>query len=120
MSQRGRKLVEELFGCAGVVAELREAKWRGRQKVAGLLTPAAAAYDLVRMQNLTAATARRLWSRPAGGPLWAARGRDDGAEVRSPELSLTRKSEHGVICGSSESSLGDLLKPCGRASDLFR
>lgn len=112
--------MEELFGCARVVAGLRKAKTRGRQKVAGLLTPAAAAYNRVRMRSLRAATACRLWSRPAGGLLWAARGRDDGAEVRSPELSLTRKSEHGVICGSSESSLGDLLKPCGRASDLFR
>lgn len=49
--------MEELFGCARVVAGLRKAKRRGRQKVAGLLTPAAAAYNRVRMRSLRAATA---------------------------------------------------------------
>jgi len=57
MSQRRRKLVEEFFGWAKVVAGLRKVKLRGREKVGWLFTLAAAAYNLVRMRNLMAATA---------------------------------------------------------------
>ncbi len=56
-SQRRRKLVEEFFGWAKVVAGLRKVKLRGREKVGWLFTLAAAAYNLVRMRNLMAATA---------------------------------------------------------------
>jgi IS5 family transposase len=57
VSQRRRKLVEEFFGWAKVVAGLRKVKLRGREKVGWLFTLAAAAYNLVRMRNLMAATA---------------------------------------------------------------
>ena len=57
MSQKRRKLVEEFFGWAKVVAGLRKVKLRGREKVGWLFTLAAAAYNLVRMRNLMVATA---------------------------------------------------------------
>ncbi len=57
VSQRRRKGVEELFGWAKVVAGLRKVKLRGREKVGWLFPLAAAAYNLVRMRNLMAATA---------------------------------------------------------------
>jgi IS5 family transposase len=56
-SQRKRKMVEEFFGWAKVVAGLRKVKLRGREKVGWLFTLAAAAYNLVRMRNLMVATA---------------------------------------------------------------
>jgi len=55
-SQRKRKLVEEFCGWAKTVAGLRKARWRGRERVGWLFT-LAAAYNLVRMTNLMAATA---------------------------------------------------------------
>jgi hypothetical protein len=57
VSQRRRKGVEEFFGWAKVVAGLRKVKLRGREKVGWLFPLAAAAYNLVRMMNLMAATA---------------------------------------------------------------
>jgi len=57
VNQRRRKLVEDSFGWAKVVAGLRKVKLRGREKVGWLFTLAAAAYNLVRMRNLMAATA---------------------------------------------------------------
>jgi len=57
VSQKRRKLVEEFFGWAKVVAGLRKVKLRGREKVGWLFTLAAAAYGLARMRNLMAATA---------------------------------------------------------------
>jgi transposase len=56
-SQRKRKMVEEFFGWAKVVAGLRKVKLRGREKVGWLFTLAAAAYNLIRMRNLMVATA---------------------------------------------------------------
>ncbi len=56
-SQRRRKGVEEFFGWAKVVAGLRKVKLRGQEKVGWLFPLAAAAYNLVRMRNLMAATA---------------------------------------------------------------
>ncbi len=56
-SQRRRKRVEEFFGWAKVVAGLRKVKLRGREKVGWLFTLAAAAYNLVSMRSLMAATA---------------------------------------------------------------
>jgi hypothetical protein len=49
--------VEEFFAWAKVVAGLRKVKLRGREKAGWLFTLAAAAYNLVRMRNLMAATA---------------------------------------------------------------
>ncbi len=57
VSQRRRKMVEEFFGRAKVVGGLRKVKLRGKEKVGWLFTLAAAAYNLVRMRNLTPATA---------------------------------------------------------------
>jgi len=57
LSQRARKRVEEFFGWLKTVAGLRKLKWRGLQKVGWMVTLAAAAYNLVRMRNLMAATA---------------------------------------------------------------
>jgi hypothetical protein len=57
VSQRRRKLVEEFFGWAKVVAGLRKVKLMKREKVGLLFTLAPAAYNLARMRNLMAATA---------------------------------------------------------------
>jgi len=57
LSQRARKRVEEFFGWLKTVAGLRKLRWRGKEKVGWMVTLAAAAYNLVRMRNLMAATA---------------------------------------------------------------
>ncbi len=57
LSQRAGKRVEEFFGWMKTVAGLRKVRWRGKEKVGGMVTRAAAAYNLVRMRNLMAATA---------------------------------------------------------------
>ncbi len=57
VSQRKRKLVEEFFGWLKTAAGLRKVRWRGRERVGWMFTLAAAAYNLVRMRNLMAATA---------------------------------------------------------------
>ena len=57
MSQRNRKRVEEIFGWIKTVAGLRKTKHRGRKRVDWMFTFAAAAYNLVRLRNLTPATA---------------------------------------------------------------
>jgi len=57
VSQKIGERVEEFFGWAKTVAGLRKARWRGRERVGWLFTLAAAAYNLVRMRNLMAATA---------------------------------------------------------------
>ncbi len=57
LSQRARKRVEEFFGWMKTVAGLRKVRWRGKEKVRWMVTLAAAAYNLVRMRNLMAATA---------------------------------------------------------------
>jgi IS5 family transposase len=56
LSQRARKRVEQVFGWLKTVAGLRKVRWRGCEKVGWLVT-LAAAYNLVRMRNLMAATA---------------------------------------------------------------
>lgn len=53
-SQRRRKLVEEFFGWAKTVAGMRRARHVGREKIRQCFELAAAAYNLVRMRNLTA------------------------------------------------------------------
>jgi len=55
VSQRKRKLVEEFFGWLKTVAGQRKTKYRGLWRVGWAFTFAAAAYNLVRMRNLSAA-----------------------------------------------------------------
>jgi len=54
VSQRKRKLVEEVFGWMKTIAGQRKTKYRGLWKVGWIFTFAAAAYNLVRMRTLTA------------------------------------------------------------------
>jgi transposase len=57
VSQRKRKRVEEIFGWIKTIAGLRKTKHRGRKRVDWMFTFAAAAYNLVRLRNLTLAAA---------------------------------------------------------------
>ncbi|MGH9434291.1 MAG: IS5 family transposase [Terriglobia bacterium] len=57
ISQRKRKRVEEVFGWMKTVALQRKTRFRGIERVGWMFTFAAAAYNLVRMRNLQAATA---------------------------------------------------------------
>jgi transposase len=52
ISQRKRKRVEEVFGWGKVIGTLRKAKLRGLNRVSGMFTFAAAAYNLIRMRNI--------------------------------------------------------------------
>jgi IS5 family transposase len=53
VSQRKRKRIEECFGWLKTVALLRKVRHRGLFKVDWVFTLACAAYNLVRMRNLT-------------------------------------------------------------------
>ena len=53
VSQRRRKRVEEVFGWMKTVGVLRKARHRGTRLVGWMFEFAAAAYNLVRMRNLT-------------------------------------------------------------------
>jgi transposase len=55
VSQVKRKRIEEIFGWLKTVALLRKLRHRGRATVEWIFTFAVAAYNLVRMRNLTAA-----------------------------------------------------------------
>jgi len=57
VSQRKRKRVEEIFGWIKTIAGLRKTKHRGRKRVGWMFTFAAAAFNLVRLRNLTATAA---------------------------------------------------------------
>ncbi len=57
ISQKKRKRVEEIFGWMKTVALMRKMRHRGRERVAWMVTWAAAAYNLVRIRNLIGATA---------------------------------------------------------------
>jgi transposase len=57
ISQRKRKRVEEVFGWMKTIALQRKTRFRGTDRVGWMFTFAAAAYNLVRMRNLQAATA---------------------------------------------------------------
>jgi hypothetical protein len=57
VSQRLRKLVEQIFGWAKTVGLLRKTRHRGRERVAWVWTFTLAAYNLVRMRNLLRAAA---------------------------------------------------------------
>jgi transposase len=55
VSQRLRKRVEEIFGWMKTVGNLRKTRHRGRDRVGWMFTLTAAAYNLVRIRNLTTA-----------------------------------------------------------------
>jgi transposase len=55
ISQRKRKRVEEIFGWMKTVGGMRKLRHRGLRLVGWMFTFAAAAYNLVRMRNLTVA-----------------------------------------------------------------
>src|SRR5271169_1756803 len=57
VSQRKRKRVEDIFGWIKTIAGLRKTKHRGRKRVGWMFTFAAAAFNLVRLRNLTALAA---------------------------------------------------------------
>jgi transposase len=57
VSQTKRKRVEEIFGWFKTVALMRKPKFRGLERVGWMFTWAAAAYNLVRIRNLTGAMA---------------------------------------------------------------
>jgi hypothetical protein len=54
-SQRLRKRLEEIFGWMKTVANLRKTHHRGVERMGWMFTLTAAAYNLVRIRNLTAA-----------------------------------------------------------------
>lgn len=56
ISQRRRKLIEESFGWAKTVGGLRKVRVRGLRLVADVVRWTAAAYNLIRIRNLKAAT----------------------------------------------------------------
>ena len=53
ISQRLRKRVEEIFGWMKTVGNLRKTRHRGAERVGLVFTLTAAAYNLVRIRNLT-------------------------------------------------------------------
>ena len=53
VSQRKRKLVEEIFGWAKTVALFRKTRHRGVRRVGWMFTFALTVYNLVRIRNLT-------------------------------------------------------------------
>ena len=57
LSQVKRKKVEEVFGWLKTIALQRKTHFRGTERVAWMFTLGAAAYNLVRMRNLQAASA---------------------------------------------------------------
>ena len=56
VSQKKRKRIEECFGWLKTIALLRKVRHRGVYKVHWIFTLACAAYNLVRIRNLAAAT----------------------------------------------------------------
>lgn len=56
VSQRKRKRVEEVFGWMKTIGGLRQTKHRGKDKVGWMFTFVAAAYNLLRVRNLTSVT----------------------------------------------------------------
>ena len=54
MNQRRRKRVEEIFGWLKTVRRMRKTRHRGTRRVDWMFTLTLAAYNLVRIRNLTA------------------------------------------------------------------
>jgi len=57
VSQKKRKKIEEVFGWLKTIALQRKTKFRGPERVGWMFTLSAAAYNLIRMRNLQAASA---------------------------------------------------------------
>jgi transposase len=57
ISQKKRKRIEEVFGWMKTVGLMKQTRHRGTDRVGWMFTFAAAAYNLVRIRNLTAETA---------------------------------------------------------------
>jgi transposase len=57
MSQKKRKRIEEVFGWMKTVGLMRQTRHRGIERVGWMFTFAAAAYNLLRIRNLTTAAA---------------------------------------------------------------
>jgi transposase len=55
VSQRIRKRIEEVFGWMKTIGPMRKVKHRGRERVGWMFTFTAAAYNLIRIRNLSAA-----------------------------------------------------------------
>jgi transposase len=68
VSQKKRKVIEEIFGWSKTVGLIRQVKLRGVERIGALFSLHAAAYDLVRMRNLLHAPPR---GRPEPLPLFA-------------------------------------------------
>jgi transposase len=56
ISQRKRKRVEEVFGWLKTIGLMRKTRHRGTERIGWMFTFAAAAYNLVRIRNIIAAT----------------------------------------------------------------
>jgi IS5 family transposase len=56
ISQKKRKRIEEVFGWMKTIGLLRQTRHRGKERVGWMFTFAAAAYNLVRIRNLTMVT----------------------------------------------------------------
>lgn len=56
ISQRKRKLVEEIFGWVKTIALMRKTRHKGTARGGWMFTLAMAAYDLIRIRNIAAAT----------------------------------------------------------------
>lgn len=57
VSQRVRKRIEEVFGWMKTIGPMAKTKYRGRGRVGWMFTFTAAAYNLIRIRNLTTAVA---------------------------------------------------------------
>ena len=57
VSQRKRKLVEQIFGWLKTVGPMRQTRFRGRSRVGWMFTFCLVVYDLIRMRNLVPRTA---------------------------------------------------------------
>ena len=55
VSQRKRKRVEEIFGWLKTIGMMRKTRHRGKERVGWMFTLTAAAYNLIRIRNLSAA-----------------------------------------------------------------
>lgn len=97
--------MEEFFGWAKGVAGLRNVKLGWREKVGWLFTLAAAAYNLARMSNRMAATARCGREKPSNSPGKIDRGQAGCRQTTSEAAPLDRESNNAEIFGSSKAIL---------------
>ena len=58
ISQRTRKLIEQVFGWMKTIGGLRKLRHRGGELVDSILTFTAAAYNLIRLRTLVAESVR--------------------------------------------------------------